>query len=135
MRKTYGALLVAILLAFPLGCGHPTRTETLTVNPSEAGVVGVGVNGQVQFTALASIIDPGQTVNVTNQVAWTSSIPAVVTVNQQGLATSGNACGVSIITATLSGALVGQGGIVTGTATFTVADPSNADCPQSVPGL
>jgi len=135
MRKTYGALLVAIMLAFPLGCGHPTRTVSLTVSPSQAGVTGVGVNGQVQFTALATIIDPGQTVDVTNQVAWTSSIHAVVTVNPQGLATSGAACGVSTITATLSGALVGQGGVVTGTATFTVADPNNADCPQSVPGL
>lgn len=55
---------------------------------------------------------------------------------RKGLATSGTVCGVSTITATASQPLIGRVGpaaIVTGTASFTVADPTNASCPQTIP--
>jgi hypothetical protein len=108
----------------------------LTVTPTTAGVVGVGGGGQVQFTATGQFVNPSKNVDVTDQVAWSSLVPQVVTVNAQGLATSGLACGTSVITATASGPLIGNvgaGAIVTGTASFTVADPSDPACPQSIP--
>lgn len=136
MRKMCWALLIAVVMAFPLACGHPTTMVALTVTPSTAGVVGVGVGGQIQFKATGQFVNPSENVDVTNQVAWASLVPQVVTVNQQGLATSGAACGVSAITATASEPLIGNvgvGAIVTGTASFTVADTTNPACPQSLP--
>jgi len=136
MRKTCWVLLLAVVIAFPLGCGHPTTMVALTVTPSTAGVVGVGGGGQIQFKATGQFVNPSENVDVTNQVAWSSLVPQVVTVNAQGLATSGLACGVSAITATASEPLIGNvgvGAIVTGTASFTVADPSDPACPQSIP--
>ena len=108
----------------------------LTVTPATAGVVGVGGGGQIQFKATGQFVNPSEFVDVTNQVAWASLVPQVVTVNQQGLATSGLGCGVSVITATAGEPLVGNvgvGAVVTGTASFTVADPSVAGCPQTIP--
>ena len=108
----------------------------LTVTPTTAGVVGVGGGGQIQFKATGQFVNPSKFVDVTNQVAWASLITQVVTVNKQGLATSGTTCGVSTITATASEPLIGNvgvGAIVTGTASFTVADPTNPACPQGLP--
>jgi len=136
MRKMCWVLLLAVVIAFPLGCGHPTTMVALTVTPSTAGVVGVGGGGQIQFKATGQFVNPSEFVDVTNQVAWSSLVPQVVMVNAQGLATSGLACGTSVITATASEPLIGNvgvGAIVTGTASFTVADPTNPACPQSLP--
>jgi len=135
MRKTCWVLLLAVMLLFPLSCGHPTTMVSLTVSPAATGVVGVGGGGQVQFTATGQFVHPIETRDVTNQVAWSSAIHDVVTVNQQGVATSGVVCGVSTITATAGEPLIGQvgpGAIVTGTASFTVANPNNPSCPQTV---
>ena len=134
MRKTCWILLAAVVLVFPLGCGHPNTMVSLTVTPTVAGVIGAG--GQIQFTATGQFIHPTETRNVTNQVVWSSAVQEVVTVNQQGLATSGEACGVSTITATAGEPLIGQvgpGAIVSGSASFTVANTSNPNCPQSLP--
>ncbi len=136
MRKMCRVLVGAIVLAFPLGCGHPTTMVGLTITPNAAGVVGVAGGGQVQFIATGQFVHPLETLDVTNQVAWASLVTQVVTVNQQGLATSGTTCGVSTITATASEPLIGRvgtGAVVTGTASFTVADPNVMGCPQSLP--
>ena len=136
MRKMCWALLIAVVMAFPLGCGHPTTMVALTVTPTTAGVVGVGVGGQVQFKATGQFVNPSKFVDVTNQVAWSSLVTQVVTVNQQGLATSGESCGVSVITATAREPLIGNvgvGAIVAATASFTVANPSDPSCPQTIP--
>jgi len=136
MRKMCWVLLLAVVMAFPVGCGHPTTMTALTVTPTTAGVVGVGGGGQIQFKATGQFVNPSEFVDVTNQVAWSSLVPQVVMVNAQGLATSGLACGTSVITATASEPLIGNvgvGAIVTGTASFTVADPTNPACPQSLP--
>ena len=91
MRKTCRVLLMAVVMSFPLGCGHPTTMVSLTVTPSVAGVVGVAGGGQVQFIATGQFVHPSENRDVTNQVAWASLVTQVVTLNQQGLATSGTA--------------------------------------------
>jgi len=135
MRKMCWVLSLAVVM-FPLGCGHPTTMIALTVTPSTAGVVGTGGGGQIQFKAMGQFVNPSEFVDVTDKVAWSSLAQQVVVVNAQGLATSGLTCGVSVITATASEPLVGNvgvGAIVTGTASFTVADPTNPACPQTIP--
>lgn len=69
-----------------------------------------------QFTATAVFTD-GTNVNVTGQVTWSSSNPAVVTVNSNGLATS-VAPGSAVITASGSG--------FSDTANFTVTGSGTA---------
>jgi len=136
MQKLCWVLLAAVLLLLPLGCGHPTEMVALTVTPTTAEVIGVGSGAQVQFQALGQFIRPDETRDVTNQVTWTSAAPSVVTVDAQGLATTGTNCGSVTITATAGQPLVGPigpGAIIFGTATFTVADPSNPNCPQPTP--
>jgi hypothetical protein len=135
MRKMCWVLSLAAMM-FPLGCGHPRTMIALTVTPSEAGVVGVGGGGQIQFKATGQFVNPLENVDVTNYVAWSSLVPSVVTVSATGLATSGTSCGTSLITATASQPLIGKVGenaIVTATASFTVADPTDPACPQSLP--
>lgn len=136
MRMVCWVLLLGVLVLLPSGCGHPTTMVALQVSPSEAGVVGVAGGLQIQFTATGVFVHPSETVDVTDQVAWASNTTAVVTVSQQGLATSGTTCGGALITATASEPLIGRvgtGAVVTGTATFTVADPAIEGCPSSVP--
>jgi len=138
MRKTCGALLLAVIVAFPLGCGHPTQMVSMTINPTSAGVVGTAGGGQIQFIAYGKFINPSETREVTKQVTWQSLIPEVVTVDPNGLATSGRACGVAGLVATAHQALIGPvaaDAVITATASFTVANPNVTGCPQSIPGI
>ena len=137
MRKMCAVLLLAIVLAFPLGCGHPTTMTSMTINPTTAGVVGTGGGGQIQFKAYGNFINPTGTREITTQVTWQSLVPEVATVDQKGLATSGTVCGVAGLVATAHTPLIGPGAsnsVVTGTASFIVADPNNKGCPQTIPG-
>src|SRR5205085_1397824 len=75
----------------------------------------------VQLRALGSFIHPPVTKDITNQVAWASNTPDMVTVNSTGLITAtGGACGGTIISATVttnhsSANIDSNGAIVTGT--------------------
>jgi uncharacterized protein YjdB len=70
-----------------------------------------------QFLAIGTT-SSGATVNLTSQVAWSSSSAQIATVNSSGLAT---AIGQGTTTITTLYANVVGGTVVTGTATFTVA--------------
>lgn len=132
MRKAC-AVSVLMLSALLIGCGHPTQLVEMSINPTTATVVGRGVQGKVQFTAYGRFIHPDETRDITKQVAWTTSIPAVATVDANGLVTSGVACGTTTITATASRELQGVGSdnnIRAAIATFVVADPNDPVCPQ-----
>lgn len=79
----------------------------ITLTPSSASIT----EGTTQaFTARGTFSD-GSTLDVTNQVAWSSSTPAVATVSSRGLA-SGVTTGTTTISASVNG--------VTGMANLTV---------------
>ena len=89
-----------------------TGSTTLTVTP--AALVSIAVTPampsiplgtQQQFTATGTFTD-GSTQNISNTVEWTSSLPTVATISNQGLATSA-ATGTTTITAT-SGPISGS---------------------------
>jgi hypothetical protein len=97
-----------------------TGSTTLTVSPAllKAIVVlptnaTIAKGGTQQFTATGAFSD-GTTQDLTGQVAWASSNPAVATINAAGLAT-GQAPGTVAITATLNG--------VTGASALTASPP------------
>jgi phage gp45-like len=85
-----------------------------------------------QYTAMGTYSHPPRTADVTTQVTWTSSSPAVGTVSSTGLVTpAGIACGTTVITATAGKNLIGPGNsdeVVAGTSTFKVTDPNAPGC-------
>jgi uncharacterized protein YjdB len=105
-----------------------SATVNVTVNAAGTAVISVtltplttniALGGTQQFTAVAR--DASGAVLSNRLTTWTSSNPAVVSINQTGLAT-GMMIGTAIITATVDG--------VSGTATITVGS-----IPPSISGL
>lgn len=107
------AMCSMILLS---GCGGPTPyLASIQVTPGSASV---GAGTSAQFTAVGTYQSQKKspyTVDVTNQVTWSSSIPTVATVNSNGLAT-GVGAGTTTVTAAIGGVL--------GTAEMTVTGSS-----------
>ncbi len=136
MRKKMSALMglcVALyLLASLWGCGHEQQLVGITVIPNVetfgAPSIPVSANAgsKVQLRALGSYIHPPVTKDITNQVVWTSNTPDMVTVDAGGLITAtGNACGGTIISATVttnhsSGNVSSTGALQTGSMTANV---------------
>ena len=113
MRKsssqfTLAAIAVACILLLG-ACGScPPVLRYITISPTSATTA---VTGTVQFSASAYYSD-GSITSATGLVLWSSSAPAVATVNSSGLVT-----GVSVGTATISASAGGTSGA---TATVTV---------------
>ncbi len=122
-------LLLLIGCVLPIaGCGNPL-VDSIAVTPQSQSTP---VSGKVQFTATGTYghgTHPSSTQDITSQVTWTSSAPAVATITAAGLAT-GVAPGETTITATMNGftgvisataalTVTGAGGTVTGSADIT----------------
>ncbi len=110
--------LVAVALPFA-GCTNPLA-DSLAVTPATQSL---GVGQTVQFTATGTIghgsNHPSTTQDDTDTATWTSSTPAVASVNSTGMATALTA-GSTTITATLNGFT----GTLTASATLTVTATS-----------
>lgn len=108
-----------------IGCGNEDPTNPVFINNQfQTVITGLVVSpkpvtvtaGQTQqFTAIVSNSD-GSSANATGQVTWSSSNPAVVTINNVGLATA-VAPGVAVITASGAGLSDSANFTVTGTGT------------------
>jgi uncharacterized protein YjdB len=107
--------LFFVALALPFaGCSNPLVDE-IAISPTTASI---SVNQTVAFTAVGLTghgDHPGTVSNITDQVTWSSSTPAVATINASGVAT-GVAAGTTTITATING----YTGLLGATATLTV---------------
>ena len=122
-----GLCLAVFLVGALSACGHKQQLVSITVVPSTEtfGAADIPVEldkgANVQLRALGSFIHPPVTKDITNQVAWASNTPDMVTVNSTGLITAtGGACGGTIISATVttnhsSANIDSNGAIVTGT--------------------
>jgi hypothetical protein len=108
-------LLLLIGCVVPIaGCGN-TLVDTISVTPTSQSAE---VGQTAQFTATGTTAHgthSASTQNITSQVTWASSVPAVATIDSSGLAT-GVAPGTTTITATMNG----FGGAISATATLTV---------------
>ncbi len=112
--------LLLVALALPIaGCTNPL-VDSLAVTPATQSL---GVGQTVQFTATGTIghgsNHPSTTQDDTDSAIWTSSTPAVASVNATGLATALTA-GSTTITATMNG----YTGTITASATLTVTAAS-----------
>jgi hypothetical protein len=134
--KKVGLICSLAILMFSLSCGHPRALVSMTVTPSSGEVVGFGAIIPVQFKAYGTFIHPAETLDISQQVEWTSSVPQVANVengtNGGRVTPAGVACGGTLITATAGKDLVGGNGgsssIMAATATFTVTDPNISGC-------
>jgi Bacterial Ig-like domain (group 2) len=127
--SVFVVLLTGTLMLSLASCGHDQELTNIPV-PADAGL-------QVQLTALGTYIHPPVTKDITNQVTWSSSTTQMVTVNSTGLITvTGQACGNSLVSATLKSA---HGGIQTGFMTanvvcFTGTGPTGPELVVSITG-
>jgi hypothetical protein len=131
MSKKLSALVGLFVAGFMLvtmsACGHEQQLVSITIVPATEDFgsakipVDLDAGLNVQLRALGSYIHPPVTKDITNQVVWSSNTPDMVTVTATGLiAATGNSCGGTIISATVTtnhsdGNISSKGAIVTGT--------------------
>ena len=105
------AAAAAAILALAAGCGGSgKRLTAIQLSPPTVGLA----KGLTQQLAATGAWSDGTTQDVTAQVAWTSSDPAVASVSAAGLV-KGEAVGSTAVNASL--------GAITGAATVTVSAP------------
>ena len=115
-RATLGLIAVTLSLLLA-GCAGDRTLKAIQVTPSK---VLTPVGEQVQFRAFGIYSRAGGgyqiTVEITNQVQWSSILPQVATIDSGGLATSQG-----IGNTTISASMKGDGGsLITGIASFLV---------------
>jgi len=127
MMRTIRTIAIAAVLGVTAACSSDSTEPGTTTNPPpgpapvasvsvEAGANNVTVGGNVTFTATAK--DAAGKALSGRQITWSSSAPAVATVNGAGVVT-----GVSAGTATISAAAEGK----TGQANIVVLPPVQAN--------
>lgn len=121
------ALMLGSLLAIPLAGCFSSQVGTIQVSPVSQSIA---VGQTAQFTATGTTNHgsnhPPSTSNVTDTVTWTSSAPAVATIDSTGVA-KGLSAGTTTITATMPG-FTGQ---LSSSATLTVTGTGGAGNPGS----
>ena len=130
--NSFAILVLIILSAGFLSCGHEQQLVSITVTPATEtfGAANIPVPDDaglsVQLRATGTYIHPPVTKDITNDVVWTSNTPDMVTVSATGLITAtGGACGGTLITATVTtnhstGNIGSTGAIVTASMTANV---------------
>jgi len=113
-RSPWKALLLVGFGLALAGCTN-NLVDSIIVAPSTQALT-VGQTAQLTATGIQNHgTHPSTSTNVTNEVTWTSSSPAVATVNSSGLVTA-----VSAGTTSVTASMAGFGGTVTGTSVITV---------------
>ncbi|HUA14376.1 MAG TPA: hypothetical protein VMG31_03695 [Verrucomicrobiae bacterium] len=121
------------LLLLSLGsCGRSQELVSIQIQPAVETIgatnipVDLDAGQQVQLRALGSYIHPPVTKDVTSQATWSSNDTQMFTVDATGVLTAtGNACGSTLVSATVTtnsstGGISSTGAIVTGYMTATV---------------
>jgi hypothetical protein len=137
MKRSYIGLALSALVAVGAvlslpSCGNEKQLVNVQVQPATA-IYGTPNAGPVDFSAIGTFIHPPSTQNITTQVTWSTDIPELLTLNDQGVAgavaPSGGGCGIAQVIATGKQGTGGSGNIVIGYATVTVQDPTDPLCP------
>jgi hypothetical protein len=127
-----GLISSGCLLLSLSSCGRSQELVSIQVQPTveTIGATNIPVNQdagqQVQLRALGSYIHPPVTKDITDQVTWASNDTQMFTVNSTGLLTAtGNACGGTLVSATVTtnnstGGISSTGAIVTAYMTANV---------------
>jgi len=127
--------LSRVALAFVLmcllvlsACGHDQTLDFISIEPDSVTITGAGL--QVHYTALRDYSHPPNIKDITHQLTWASSSPQIITVDQNGVATSTQGCGTNLeITATSSPNTPKADSVVVGRVTVNVKQPNDPNCP------
>jgi|SRR5579863_646227 len=138
MTRKWLAIAVLVLLAGLTlnlaSCAHDQELTSIQVQPSVETIgtsiipVAADAGQQVQLRALGTYIHPPVTKDITNEVTWASNDTQMFTLSTStpGLLTAtGNACGATLVSATVTtnsseGGISNSGAIVTGYMTAEV---------------
>lgn len=133
LLRSLAPLIIAGFLVTSLSCAHDQQLVSIQVIPTDEtfGAANIPVSADaglsVQLRALGHYIHPPVTKDITNQVAWGSDDPQMITVNPTGLITAtGLVCGTgTVISATVNtntstGGRSSSGAVVTGNMTANV---------------
>jgi VCBS repeat-containing protein len=104
----------AVNLLVSLGAAGPQELASVLVQPANALILAT----QTQPFSAIGVLGNGSSLNLTGQVTWASSDPAIATIGSSGVAT-GVAAGTVTISATNTG--------ITGAALLTVGQPAPGD--------
>ena len=105
------ALVILSAILIP-GCAAPQKLESVTVLPADTTLGATGL--QVHYKAYGVFVHPPATLDITNSVAWASSSPQIISIDNTGVADYVMGCGTNIlITATYTH----NGSVMVGTAT------------------
>jgi hypothetical protein len=123
-RVTARVVLVIVLtwLLAIFGCGHDQHLDSISISPNNVTINGAGLD--LHYTALGHYSHPPNTKDITDQLLWESSAPQIITVDQNGVATSGLGCGTNLqITATSSPRTPKSDSVIVGRVTVNVTQP------------
>jgi hypothetical protein len=123
---------IAACLVAEASCARSQQLQSITIQPSSVTFLTPFTTLTFQLKAYGAYIHPPETKDITNQVTWTSSAPALSVVSSTGVvAVSGNgSCGINVVTATAPTTSGNPNSIITGTVSVTVVDTSVSVCPQ-----
>jgi len=124
-----GLLAGAILLSVA-GCARETRLTQITLQPGSEEFLFPNPNAQVHFTAFGTFIHPPSTRDITAEVTWSTDTPQLITVAGGVVSPTGAGCGSATVIATSNKDTGGSKNIVVGTATVTVDNPNDPNCPS-----
>ena len=140
-RMRYGMFALGLALgslALLTSCGHEQTLVGITVQPNKEtfGAANIPLsedaNLSVQLKAMGTYVHPPVVKDITGKVTWTSNTPDMVAVDPATpglIAPTGNACGDTLISATIvtnesAGGVSSSGAQISGTMTATVVCPS-----------
>ncbi|MGA6983572.1 MAG: hypothetical protein WCC95_16135 [Candidatus Sulfotelmatobacter sp.] len=130
--KWFGLAVMCAMGIILLSCADPQELVSITIQPSTETVgnsnipVNLDAGFRTQLTAAGTYIHPPVTKDITSQVTWASASPQMFTVNSAGLLTAtGDACGSTLVSATLTtnhdgSGVSSSGAVVTGYMTANV---------------
>lgn len=125
--RSAAALVIVCSLLAMLSCAHDQQLVAITIKPETENFGAADPALNVQLRALGTYIHPPVIKDITDQVAWASNTPAMVTVDSTGLLSpAGFTCGNALVSATVTtntsaGNRSSSGAIVTGYMTANVA--------------
>jgi hypothetical protein len=124
---------VFLSLAASLSCGQEQKLVAITVTPNNFTYTDPPVGILATFTAKGEFVHPPENRDITSQVVWSASFPAIFTINSKtGIATYLGGCGTNLpVTATASTNLhlPPSGDLITGTALVNITLKGPPTCP------
>ena len=125
--RSAGALALGFSLVAMLSCAHDQQLVNITIKPEVENFGSADPALNVQLRAIGNYIHPPVSKDITDQVAWASNTPKMVTVTSTGLLSpAGFACGNALVSATVTtnhsvGNRSSSGAIISGYMTANVA--------------